>query len=429
MKKIILAMTAMLSASAAFVSCSDKNLYDESAVENAKIQQTQTKYKEAFVKHFGNVDPDQNWDFSQVNYPETEQTTTATRAWSSSQLPAPVWKEPDVFTSFFHALVGDTYYPNADADFETVKTLVESQPVVDWPYQYAQVNLHPFYSHGTSVLNYYFLGVQYNQKTRRGIIYPEFNGFCFLSMGNKWSKITDGFQLFTYMNMNSYATVNTTNMQGVDGFKWFVASRDTEYFSSINNANPLEKCKMFYVNGHTYVALDCNGDGIYSDLICWVEDCSPAKRYMVEDLGGIGDFDFNDIVFDVVYNESKKKFQCVVRAMGGTLDFNLKVGSTEWSKSGAQYNIEEMYNTIDPDYTSTEYARFDVDNWQPELNDVTVTVKGNDGVFVLPFPKDGEIPYMIATNIVKPWSKERVNVNSLGWFGSTSNDGKIEVKE
>ena len=76
-----------------------------------------------------------------------------------------------------------------------------------------------------------------------------------------------------------------------------------------------------------------------------------------------------------------------------------------------------------------EYDKFVVDNWHPEANDVTVTVEGNNGRFVLPFPEEGEIPYMIATSIGKAWAKERINVENIGWFGSVQNDGKIKVVE
>ena len=427
MKNILFAMTAMLSISAAFVSCSNKELYDPSAVEQAKVLDTEKQYKEAFVKHFGEVNPNQSWDFSQMNYPNAEQNA---RTRALGQLAAPVWVKSGPLISFWDAVFFETYYPHAVTDFEQVKQLVESQPVVDWPYNYAQINLHPFYSHGETLLNYYYLGVHYRQKSLLGFKYTKFNAFRFRSWGDKWSSIVNDSHLFTEMNMNSYAIVNTTNMEGVEGFQWFIASRNFEFFESEENAQPLEKCKLFTLNDHTYVAFDCNNDGKYHDLICWVEDLSPAKRYMVEDLGGVGDFDFNDIVFDVVYNKNLNKYECIVRAMGGTLDFSIKVGDTEWWSKSDKYDVPTMYNTIDPDYNlMKEYARFDVKGWVPERNDVTVTVKGNNGTFVLPFPKDGEIPYMGATTIGKTWSKERVNVNTLGWFGSVENDGEIEVRK
>lgn len=415
----------MLSISAAFMSCSNKEVFDQEAAEQAKVLETEKQYKEAFVKHFGEVDPNQSWDFSQINNPSDELNNVRTRA---NNNPTPVWTSPSVniFELLYDTFTFRMKYPHAVTDFEEVKQLVDSQPVVDWPYDYAQINLHPFYSHGASVVNYYFLGVQYkNSYGKRKV-----NSFCFLSGGNEWSSIVSDLSFFTSANMNSYIIANTTNMEGADGFKWIVASRNTDYFKANETIETLEKCKLFTVNNHTYAAFDCNNDGIYHDLICWVEDLSPAKRYMVEDLGGIGDFDFNDIVFDVVYNNARNKYECIVRAMGGTLDFSIKVGNTTPWVKGDNYDVTTMYNTIDPDYDlEKEYARFDVNGWVPENNDVTVTVEGKNGTFVLPFPKNGEIPYMVATNIGKAWSKERINVNKLGWFGSVQNDGEIEVRE
>ena len=421
-------MTAMLSVSAAFVSCSDKEVFNQAAVEQAKVVEAEKQYKENFVKRFGEVASDQTWDFSQVNFPMAEQAAR-TRAWLDNLLPTPTWKT----LTIPERVLTETYYNHVNTDFEQVTQLAESadMPVVDWPYNYAQVNLHPFYTHGTDLLNYYFLGVKYIYRVD-GLLYDyeipiTDNAFCFRSVGNKWATIVANSSLRTNWNMNSYAQVNTSNMQGVEGFQWFVASREYDWFDFDYNYETLEKCKLFTVNNHTYVALDCNKDGVYTDLICWVEDCSPAKRYMVEDLGSKDDFDFNDIVFDVVWNDAKKKYQCVVRAMGGTLDFTIKVANTTWTKS-TDYDITTMYNTSAGYDLTAEYARFDVEGWVPELNDVTVTVKGNDGTFVLPFPKNGEIPYMVCTNIAKEWSKERINVNTIGWFGSVQNDCEIEIK-
>ena len=428
MKKFLFTMTAMLSVSAAFVSCSDKEVFNQAAVEQAKVVEAEKQYKENFVKRFGEVASDQTWDFSQVNYPMAEQAAR-TRGLLDNLLPTPTWKT----LTIPERVLTETYYNHVNTDFEQVTQLAESadMPVVDWPYNYAQVNLHPFYTHGTDLLNFYFLGVKYIYRHDYRFFDVDLpitdNAFCFRSVGNKWATIVANSSLRTNWNMNSYAQVNTSNMQGVEGFQWFVASREYDWFDFDYNYETLEKCKLFTVNNHTYVALDCNKDGVYTDLICWVEDCSPAKRYMVEDLGSKDDFDFNDIVFDVVWNDAKKKYQCVVRAMGGTLDFTIKVANTTWTKS-TDYDITTMYNTSAGYDLTAEYARFDVEGWVPELNDVTVTVKGNDGTFVLPFPKNGEIPYMVCTNIAKEWSKERINVNTIGWFGSVQNDCEIEIK-
>lgn len=422
MKKVFLAMTAMLSIAATFVSCADKEVFDQGAVEKAKVLETEKQYKEDFVKHFGEVAPDQNWDFSQVNY-LTEEQSAQTRA--AGRYQAPSWNEFGLLGSFVDALLFETYYPNVTTDEAEVKSLIANMPVVEWPYDYAQIKLHPFYAQGKTNKNFHYLGVKY--KSRLGL--DKYNGFCFHAKRNEWTSIIKNFDLFTEMNMNSYATVNTTNMDGVEGFEWFVATSDSPLLVFVKNTQTLKTCKMFYVNGNAYVALDCDGDNDYSDLICWVEDCSPSKRYMVEDLGAQGDFDFNDIVFDVV-KKASGGYECIVRAMGGTLEFTIEVGNTTWSKEGAKYDTKTMYNTMEGDYDLTkEYARFDVAGWVPEANNVKVYVKGNEGEFVLPFPKTGEVPFMVATSIGKAWSKERVNVEKIGWFGSNLNDGEIEVVE
>ena len=49
---------------------------------------------------------------------------------------------------------------------------------------------------------------------------------------------------------------------------------------------------------------------------------------------------------------------------------------------------------------------------------MSVTVEGKNGAMVLPFPKDGEIPFMVAVSVGKEWSKEYVDVRNLGWFTS-----------
>lgn len=432
MKRIILTMAAMLSISAAFVSCSDKEVFGQGAVEQAKVLEAEKQYKENFVKRFGEVAPDQTWDFSQVNYPLVEQNAQ-TRAFGDNLLPEPTWKT----LKFKEKVFRQTFFEHANADFDQVTQLAESEdmPVVDWPFDYAQVNLHPFYTHGTDLLNYYFFGVKYIYRFDGGIFgdydFPvTSNAFCFKSLGNNWASIVSNSRLITNWNMNSYAQINTIDMNGVEGFQWFVASREYDFLEANFNYEPLRKCKLFTVNNHTYVALDCNGDEVYTDLICWVEDCSPAKRYMVEDLGSKDDFDFNDIVFDVVWNEEAGTYQCVIRAMGGTYDFTLKVGKTTWSKKDGNFTTTKMYNTIEGDYDLTaELARFDVKGWVPEKNEVEVTVEGNEGKFVLPFPEEGQIPYMVCTNIAKEWSKERVNVNTIGWFGHVENDCQIEIKK
>ena len=166
-----------------------------------------------------------------------------------------------------------------------------------------------------------------------------------------------------------------------------------------------------------------------------------GKRYMMEDLGDTDDFDFNDVVVDVVNRKHITYIypsleavlpsdstvvnlpqQAIVRAAGGTLDFTLTIGDKQWTKKD-HYNPSTMLNTgwnggtIDKD---AELDRFEVSGWNPNDNNVSVDVKGRgdnleEGVQTIVFPKKGEAPKIIAVEVTVPWMKERVEVPDT-WF-------------
>ena len=96
-----------------------------------------------------------------------------------------------------------------------------------------------------------------------------------------------------------------------------------------------------------------------------VKTCK-TKRYMIEDLGATDDFDFNDVVVDVedytveihqvtrengviktdeVIETTSAPSQAIIRAMGGTIDFELTIGETKWVKSENNFDVKTMYNT------------------------------------------------------------------------------------
>ena len=168
------------------------------------------------------------------------------------------------------------------------------------------------------------------------------------------------------------------------------------------------------------------------------------KRYMVEDLGSTDDFDFNDIVVDA-YNEYKTTYTysyksdgtielvstegpeligqwAVVRAAGGTLDFTIKIGSTTWKKSDHVTPVTEMVNTgiggaINYNGKIDEFVIKDMD-WDAVHDNITIEVDGrgrNLGVQYITFPKDGEIPMIIAVDTSVNWMHERNSVPK-SWF-------------
>ena len=167
-----------------------------------------------------------------------------------------------------------------------------------------------------------------------------------------------------------------------------------------------------------------------------VKTCLP-KRYLIEDLGATDDFDFNDVVVDVesytiethkvtsengviktdeVISTSSAPSKAIIRAMGGTIDFELTIGETKWVKSENGFNVKTMYNTQgDVDYNKV-LAEFEVTGWDYNANNVGINVMGKDGqVFTIGFPKTGEVPMIIAVDPTQKWMGERVSVPS-SWF-------------
>lgn len=161
-----------------------------------------------------------------------------------------------------------------------------------------------------------------------------------------------------------------------------------------------------------------------------IAETKMAKRYMVEDLGSTDDFDFNDIVVDVEIYDVKKitkrngvisgtevvkadQQRAVVRALGGTIDFELYIGDTNtpWIKSvDSEYSVGTMVNTTNINFKQ-ELAKFDVTGWNPELNNIRVVVNGNPSQGTQPrsidFPKAGEVPMIIAYDTNVNWQLER----------------------
>ncbi len=147
-------------------------------------------------------------------------------------------------------------------------------------------------------------------------------------------------------------------------------------------------------------------------------------RYMIEDLGSTDDFDFNDIVVDVTeirtisptytngvvtkWNEKGKRQEAVIRHLGGTLPFVLKIGNKEYAAGGQ-----------DTFQTSPDLKLDDVTGWTGlnGVHNVSIEVeqKNNEGVFKVQFPKAGEAPMIIAVDPSEAWMNERQSVPE-SWF-------------
>jgi hypothetical protein len=102
--------------------------------------------------------------------------------------------------------------------------------------------------------------------------------------------------------------------------------------------------------------------------------------------------------------------------MGGTMDFELIVGNTHWTKSAAGFDVKTMYNTQGTIDYDKVLAEFDVEDWNPQSNNVAIKVNGKDGkLFTITFPKAGTAPMIIAVDPTQRWMGERKSVPST-WF-------------
>jgi hypothetical protein len=144
-----------------------------------------------------------------------------------------------------------------------------------------------------------------------------------------------------------------------------------------------------------------------------------SKRYMMEDLGTIGDFDFNDAVVDLsqkTWSDGTVTKTGIVRALGGILDITIKLGGkTAWTKS-SNLNPASIINT-QPNYNENgNYGEFDASDWNPDANNIAFVVKGqNSEEVTINFPETGSVPQMVAVKITRNWMEENKRVPSIAW--------------
>ena len=385
----------------AFASCGKTDVFEDN--KNALIQQQKDEYCTNYVKKYGEVSSTQSWDFSNLSGAQAK--TRAGETFSVN------WLWP---ASLFWSFV--------ENDLSGVESQIASAEVKEWN-PYLAVNLYPTYCHIPKGNSYhsYNLAVCYNGETE------EFFSKSLILLVNGWHYLA-----------RAGREINTKSLTTAENVFWAAYPKeDGGLFQSDKIPGSIEDYKItsykeLQVNGRTYWCFRCSDKGDYSDLVCMVENIDPvkpvAKRYFVEDLGSKDDFDFNDLVFDVVQDLQGNQ-KAIIRAMGGTLDFTLKIGNTQWTKSvdgvAAGYNVSTMYNTQNNVVWDKVLAEFPVTGWDPSTNNITVSVKSivSDEVIIsIPFPKVGEIPMILAFDTVVDWQKERVSLPSDWWLVPTSEE-------
>lgn len=410
MKKIMSTKGMMiLAVGIAMASCSKNDVFEQNQTNFS--EQQKAEYVSNYVAKYGQPDANQSWDFAAA-------APNASRTRAGETMVCDPANNPSLF--YWHVM-DDLHNPIT----HSIENMIKSATVKTWN-PFIKVELYPSAVHTTGTALKFALSVCYNDEVSNIVT-------GFKANDKSWGYNLDF--LGDYLTASVYSVgrnVDTRSLTTAENVYWAAYSYNYEWkWRTFISGEWVEKglksfelktYKEITVNGHTYWCFDCTGDGDYSNLICLAVDAETQaiqKRYFVEDLGSKDDFDFNDIVFDVIDDNGSQ--ECIVRAMGGTLDFTLKIGDTTWTKSEAA-DVKTMYNTQGNIEYDKVLARFPVTGWNPNANNISVEVKSNvsENVIVkIPFPKKGEVPMILAFKTVTNWQTERESLPEGWWFTPT----------
>lgn len=366
-------------------SCRDQN-YDWNA---AKKDQRVEQYEESFKSIFGDIDPQQSWDFSTCGNESVTRaasfangTTVPVRTELNSfsvsdyskNYPSPSLDGlgPNVFNSIL-----DNFPNPSNLQYLTLKV---KGPLCICPYWHSQFS------------NEYYIVIEYlnDDETVN-------NNYRYILTNNEYvAAINTPNKVKTWNNQYQLTHSDYNNSNG--GNKGYVLSFPTtnnehivKIYSVEKNANKYYKREGLIGNDNLNkqisstnvysgsIFFDTDGDDDWNDMVCLFakiattstsdtpadfpgfDQKSESKRYMVEDLGATAqsDIDFNDIVVDfdlfnhMEYNTNNKMYEVTksnlaiyIYALGGTLDFSLNVGGNEiFKKSTGSTNYSVTYNT------------------------------------------------------------------------------------
>ena len=448
-------------------SCSDKDLYDPTAMTQKKAE-----YNDNFVKKYGEVDPNQSWDFSNdihvysLSAPKANARTFVTRAdgdyidvqadWYEVDQKTISWMRSTLKSGEDNSALGNPFYMEVPSKEFYFVPIWEGYATYIWTLHIVVDN---YDDNGNSLdIAIWNKHKDMQQKTQSN---PE------------WSNITEnnGTQNATAVRVKPIK-VDLTQFQGKNMYLYLEnkgsSGRVYSYAYSLDHRmlalDIPEGSKPTGLEAYDQMIIGCE-DGVYDkdydDVVFMVygEELPEvkvitepvydafSKRYMVEDLGTTDDFDFNDIVVDVFDITSKtavykidengkrgeflrwenevKSQEAIVRSLGGTLDITVEIGTSSWTKSD-HYNASQMLNTTNPIDYNAELGNFTIKDkdWDYEGNNVSITVggKSSTGVMHIVFPKIGEVPLIVGFDIDdKPqWMYERQSVPS-DWFTEVTN--------
>lgn len=432
MKKIT-SLVASVSALLLITSCSHEADFDSTAY----VQQKKNEYAQNFVKRYGEIDPNQTWDFT-----SGAATLSTTRAGAAQVYTQDLWgldftKSQNI--AIYNAI--KTQLPdNVEKTGKKAVLIAPGNPFVIYPLTTQGSWKHTLYVKVGNKETWLY------KKTWGNFDNPVCNG------------MTVGYTLLgspVIANMygiliNAPAGTRIEVYLKIEGQKTAVGTgTGNAIIVDAGGAKPEVPNGLKGYDDVKYIGIEDNingGDKDYNDVVLamlgypnvpvekpivdnktYTETTTLSKRYMVEDLGETDDFDFNDIVIDVeeetttthtvtltdgeitsdVVSGTTKEQKAILRHRGGIYPFSIKIGNS--------FTSDEFPGVLsdDPNIELT------IDNnvWNPETNNISLNVRDTNtgAVVIIPFAMKGEAPMMVATDTSIEWMPERKAV-SKSWF-------------
>ena len=152
------------------------------------------------------------------------------------------------------------------------------------------------------------------------------------------------------------------------------------------------------------------------------------NRIMCEDLGSIGDFDFNDVVFDVEFVDGNAHI--ILRAAGGTMPLYIQGEG----QVGVRYEVHDQFGVDVKTMVNTGNGTVTKDPVEIWLNGITsvdqiqvwvTNTKTDTQATYEVGANKGEAPQKINVPSTVAWSKERVNIQKTypkfeTWVGDST---------
>lgn len=413
MKKNLLFLASAAFALTAATSCSNHDdIYDQNAINDAKLAEYNTK----FIEEFGTPAADQDWGFG----------TTATKTRAT--------QKPNGGAT--------TFGPgNPDSGNYTVPSFTDAEKaeVIDYfkktknptsvAFNYSEFLVYNIGgSHKKYTIKYYK-----TSENEHNILENENATPC------KTEENIDGTSKMTELYYNVEHSADYNSGYGSPAILYDLDISNGLTFSYYNTLTSCRESKYVIseYNGNFYLAFDFttisttganeypdpkyDGDDYYDD---WIILLVPGKsvtttttRVFAEDLGLIGDWDFNDVVFDVTSDG-----EVILQAAGGTLPLYLTI-------NGQSYEVHEKFNVAasTPVNVGTGTTHDPVEiatGFEGDASDITIEVEEN-GTKRTIYAYTGKPAGKFAVSEAIDWQSEGKHIKELypgfkDWVGDAS---------